>query len=210
MSFSTSRSPPFKKVFDEVADLVRAAAAIPFPPPSDAGAAGAGAAAAAAAASALSTYGVSGGVSTTAAAQPIAEWRHPKFAKVVALLSDHFEQNGADTRAIVFANYRDTIDELIDVLQRSCPAVKPESFVGQASAGKGKGMQRHPTHKATSVQGHPVCNDTLCASPVQRHPLHNATSVQGHPLCNDTLYFLPSVQRHPLRNYVLCGNIPLS
>ena len=71
--------------------------------------------------------------------EPLAEWRHPKFEKVVALLSEHFEKNGPDTRAIVFANYRDTIDELIDVLKRSCPAAKPESFVGQASSGKGKG-----------------------------------------------------------------------
>jgi Fanconi anemia group M protein len=68
-------------------------------------------------------------------------WRHPKFAKIVTLLADHFEQHGAETRAIVFVNFRNTVGDLVEVIRACCPKATPEEFVGQASSGKGKGSK---------------------------------------------------------------------
>ncbi|CAL1688362.1 unnamed protein product [Lasius platythorax] len=61
---------------------------------------------------------------------------HNKFYKLKELLEHHFKsKNGdrQDTRAIVFVEYRDIVNEVYILLLKSKPVIRPQMFVGQAS-----------------------------------------------------------------------------
>ncbi|EFN84892.1 Fanconi anemia group M protein [Harpegnathos saltator] len=61
---------------------------------------------------------------------------HNKFYKLKELLERHFRKNNgenADTRAIVFVEYRDIVNEVYILLLQSKPLIRPQMFVGQAS-----------------------------------------------------------------------------
>ncbi|XP_077280800.1 FA complementation group M [Temnothorax americanus] len=59
---------------------------------------------------------------------------HNKFHKLKELLEHHFNNNSdrEDTRAIVFVEYRDIVNEVYILLLQSKPIIRPQMFVGQA------------------------------------------------------------------------------
>ncbi|OXU26113.1 hypothetical protein TSAR_016787 [Trichomalopsis sarcophagae] len=60
---------------------------------------------------------------------------HNKFDKLRELLTDHFRSFAAQnksTRAIVFVEYRDIVNEVYVLLLQTRPLIRPQMFVGQA------------------------------------------------------------------------------
>ncbi|WP_456369828.1 DEAD/DEAH box helicase [Geoglobus sp.] len=62
---------------------------------------------------------------------------HPKMKKLIEILNSQFKAN-PDSRVIVFANYRDTTDKLVDLLRKRGFSV--EKFIGQAAREDERGM----------------------------------------------------------------------
>lgn len=65
---------------------------------------------------------------------------HPKALQVLSIVSDHMKEN-ARSRILIFSQYRDTVNLLVDLLQ-GIEGVSVSRFVGQASAFSGKGMSQ--------------------------------------------------------------------
>src|SRR5271157_347121 len=67
---------------------------------------------------------------------------HPKLAKAVEIVREELHRN-PNARVIVFAQYRDTVDHVVDELDRlHDPGVRAARFVGQASRGKDIGLSQ--------------------------------------------------------------------
>jgi ERCC4-related helicase len=67
---------------------------------------------------------------------------HPKVATTVQIVRDELARS-AGARIIVFAQYRDTVDRLVEELQKvGDPAVRPARFVGQTSHGEDLGLSQ--------------------------------------------------------------------
>lgn len=64
---------------------------------------------------------------------------HPKLQKLLELLEDHFSSGGK--RAIVFTNYRDTANLLLNVLEGS-KMIRPAKFIGQADRANDRGLSQ--------------------------------------------------------------------
>ncbi|XP_030031402.1 Fanconi anemia group M protein isoform X2 [Manduca sexta] len=64
---------------------------------------------------------------------------HPKFDKLKEIMMEHFtaaKKKGVDTRAIVFCEYRESVN-LVNCLLLQCrPLITPQTFVGQGASGK--------------------------------------------------------------------------
>nr|XP_049694549.1 Fanconi anemia group M protein [Helicoverpa armigera] len=64
---------------------------------------------------------------------------HPKFDKLKEIITYHFtkaQHNKQDTRAIVFCEYRESVNLVHCLLLQCRPLVKPQMFVGQGASGK--------------------------------------------------------------------------
>ncbi|XP_041350852.1 LOW QUALITY PROTEIN: Fanconi anemia group M protein-like [Gigantopelta aegis] len=69
---------------------------------------------------------------------------HPKLEKLQEIVVEHFRkfQNASDvempcsTRVMIFSQYRDSVEEIRDLLNQHYPMVKVMSFIGQSSTGK--------------------------------------------------------------------------
>ncbi|CAK1598578.1 unnamed protein product [Parnassius mnemosyne] len=64
---------------------------------------------------------------------------HPKFYKLKEIMLDHFQrakQAGQDTRAIVFCEYRESVNLVHCLLLQCRPLITPQMFVGQGASGK--------------------------------------------------------------------------
>ena len=63
---------------------------------------------------------------------------HPKLLVVRDLLMKHFQEREgqAETRAIVFTKFRESVYDIVQSLRAFEPVIKPAAFVGQGSAGK--------------------------------------------------------------------------
>jgi Fanconi anemia group M protein len=58
---------------------------------------------------------------------------------------------GQATRAMIFSQYRDSVQEITSMLQRHQPLIKVMSFIGQSSAGKAtKGFTQKEQLKVNS------------------------------------------------------------
>ncbi len=67
---------------------------------------------------------------------------HPKIAKVVEIVTAELRRK-TDARVIVFAQYRATVDRLVEELDRlHDPGVRPARFVGQATHGGDVGLSQ--------------------------------------------------------------------
>jgi Fanconi anemia group M protein len=67
---------------------------------------------------------------------------HPKLAKTVEIVRAELHRNPS-ARVIVFAQYRDTVDRIVEEVERlHDPAVRPVRFVGQATHGKDLGLSQ--------------------------------------------------------------------
>jgi len=65
---------------------------------------------------------------------------NPKLGRLSEVLMEHFERSkavGRDSRAIVFAQYRETIAEIENALGRLRPLVRPRRFIGQSKGSSG-------------------------------------------------------------------------
>ncbi|XP_048736157.2 Fanconi anemia group M protein-like isoform X2 [Ostrea edulis] len=70
---------------------------------------------------------------------------HPKLAKLDEVVLNHFKsiedcnngQTEVTTRIMIFSQYRDSVEEITNMLKQHEPRVKAMSFIGQSSAGKG-------------------------------------------------------------------------
>lgn len=61
---------------------------------------------------------------------------NPKLSKLEEILKEHFERSRAiksSSRAIVFSQWRDSVEEIVNVLNGSKPLLQPKKFVGQGS-----------------------------------------------------------------------------
>ncbi|ODQ51059.1 P-loop containing nucleoside triphosphate hydrolase protein, partial [Saitoella complicata NRRL Y-17804] len=68
---------------------------------------------------------------------------HPKMDRMSGLLLEHFmraKDEGRQTRCIVFTNYRESADDILQTLSKHKPLVLPTMFHGQASAKDQAGM----------------------------------------------------------------------
>ncbi|XP_038223071.1 Fanconi anemia group M protein homolog [Zerene cesonia] len=64
---------------------------------------------------------------------------HPKFHKLKEIMMDHFQkakEKGQDTRAIVFCEYRESVNLVHCLLLQCRPLIVPQMFVGQGASGK--------------------------------------------------------------------------
>ncbi|XP_013379529.1 Fanconi anemia group M protein [Lingula anatina] len=64
---------------------------------------------------------------------------HPKLEKLQEVVLEHFKKFQNDstaTRIMIFSQYRDSVKEINDMLERHRPLVRVMSFIGQSSAGK--------------------------------------------------------------------------
>lgn len=67
---------------------------------------------------------------------------HPKIARAVGIVADEL-RGRPEARVIVFSQYRDTVDHLVEELKRlNDPAVRPARFVGQATHGDDPGLSQ--------------------------------------------------------------------
>jgi len=70
---------------------------------------------------------------------------NPKLEKLEEVLVEHFERKkavGESTRAIVFSQYRDAVEEIVNLLLTKRPLLKPNKFVGQATTSRNKSNKR--------------------------------------------------------------------
>ncbi|XP_073942786.1 FA complementation group M [Choristoneura fumiferana] len=64
---------------------------------------------------------------------------HPKFDKLKEIMLEHFtaaKRKGQDTRAIVFCEYRESVNLVHCLLLQCRPLITPQMFVGQGASGK--------------------------------------------------------------------------
>ncbi|XP_039749561.1 uncharacterized protein LOC120626222 isoform X2 [Pararge aegeria] len=64
---------------------------------------------------------------------------HPKFYKLKEIILEHFnkaKQKGQDTKAIVFCEYRESVNLVHCLLLQCRPLIVPQMFVGQGASGK--------------------------------------------------------------------------
>jgi ERCC4-related helicase len=67
---------------------------------------------------------------------------HPKIAKAVEIVREELRSK-PEARVIVFAQYRDTVDRLVEELTAAHdPELRPARFVGQASRGDDEGLNQ--------------------------------------------------------------------
>ena len=75
---------------------------------------------------------------------------HPKLEYLQSVVLNHFLDAGdgkgvsgpSNTRIMVFAHYRDSAEEIVRVLKRNDPIVRPRVFVGQANSKGSNGMDQ--------------------------------------------------------------------
>ncbi|KAK4629647.1 ATP-dependent DNA helicase mph1 [Fulvia fulva] len=77
---------------------------------------------------------------------------HPKLEYVREVVLNHFldageGRQGSDvppsaTRVMIFASYRDSVEEIVRVLKRNEPMIRPHVFVGQAASKGSEGMDQ--------------------------------------------------------------------
>lgn len=67
---------------------------------------------------------------------------HPKLSHLRETVLNHLMDEGEGTRIMIFAHWRDSADEIVKVLKRNEPMVKPHMFVGQAASKNTEGMSQ--------------------------------------------------------------------
>jgi ERCC4-related helicase len=80
--------------------------------------------------------------------------KNPKLTKLREILTEHFERAracGASSRAIVFSQFRDSGQEIEQVLQLCQPLLRPRHFIGQGRGGSNSSSGDDPT--TTSLKG---------------------------------------------------------
>lgn len=69
--------------------------------------------------------------------------RHPKMLRLESILLEYFRNNSQhDAQAIVFCQYRSTVETIARFLSRSHPTVRPAKFIGQQHTASAKGQSQ--------------------------------------------------------------------
>jgi ERCC4-related helicase len=79
---------------------------------------------------------------------------NPKLGKLCEILKEHFERARAcskSSRAIVFSQYRDSVSEIVTVLESYKPMIRSRHFVGQGK-GSTKQQQQQPNSNESQQQ----------------------------------------------------------
>ncbi|RXM93759.1 Fanconi anemia group M protein [Acipenser ruthenus] len=85
------------------------------------------------------------GASATRADRPFV-YSHPKLRKLEEVVVEHFQSwsqregqpcAGGATRVMIFSSFRESVQEIAEMLSRHQPLIKVMTFMGQSSAGKG-------------------------------------------------------------------------
>ncbi len=78
---------------------------------------------------------------------------NPKLSKLEFILKEHFQRaraQGESSRAIVFSQWRDSVEEIVNVLQASAPLINAAKFVGQGAGSTSEDTSTPTTKRATS------------------------------------------------------------
>lgn len=69
---------------------------------------------------------------------------HPKLEYLQGKVLEHFSNvsENSTTRIMIFAHYRDSAEEIVRVLNRNAPLIRPHVFVGQAASKGSEGMDQ--------------------------------------------------------------------
>ena len=70
---------------------------------------------------------------------------HPKLEKIRELLAQQFENN-PESRILIFANFRDTVNSIVEYVNGS-HGINAQKFVGQQTRKKGKNVEKGMTQK---------------------------------------------------------------
>jgi Fanconi anemia group M protein len=76
----------------------------------------------------------------------MSRYNHPKLLKMDEIVQEHFEQH-SDTRVMVFVEFRDSVDEIVELLSGRNSRIRPAKFIGQSG-----GSKKSPT-KGKSKKG---------------------------------------------------------
>lgn len=98
---------------------------------------------------------------------------HPKLEYLQSVVLNHFLDAGdgkgasapSSTRTMVFAHYRDSAEEIVRVLKRNDPMVRPSVFVGQADSKNSCGMDQKKQLEVIEKFKQGIYN-TLVATPI--------------------------------------------
>ncbi|KAI9597587.1 hypothetical protein BDF19DRAFT_433851 [Syncephalis fuscata] len=112
---------------------------------------------------------------------------HPKVTRLISLVRNHFEQHeqelkesGAigserrDTRIMIFSEYRDSVSELVDVLNAHRPLIRASQFIGRGTRTVGKKTKKSKqSNKKKSSKKRPRLMD----SEEEREELENEDDI---------------------------------
>lgn len=82
---------------------------------------------------------------------------HPKLFKLRDVLVDHFSKavdnslSQQETRAIVFTQYRESVADIMHMLESYSPLLRPAVFVGQSSSGQVHSRKKNTQHDQLQV-----------------------------------------------------------
>jgi Fanconi anemia group M protein len=81
---------------------------------------------------------------------------HPKLDKMISIVLDHFQTHDAfvqesikkgemvdsQTKIMIFSSHRASVDEIVRILEKHRPLVRPAAFIGQSSGKKTAGLKQ--------------------------------------------------------------------
>ena len=80
---------------------------------------------------------------------------NPKMDKLEFILNEHFSRCnacGESTRAIVFSQWRDSVEEIVNILQGSKPLVQATKFIGQSTGSSSEDASTPTTKRSTGTK----------------------------------------------------------
>lgn len=86
---------------------------------------------------------------------------HPKMELTRTILMDHFSGKDVDpaidistTKVMVFISFKETLNEVVEYLNKESPLIRATAFVGQGNSKSGLGMKRTTQDKVCPVYLH--------------------------------------------------------
>jgi Fanconi anemia group M protein len=132
---------------------------------------------------------------------------HPKMDELLKIVKDHFtdhmnEQrtNGQDivestSKIMIFSNYRSSVDEIVQVLSKHSPLIRPAAFIGQANSKSKSGLKQKDQLKVISDFQQGIFNVVV------------ATSIgeEGLDIGEIDIIICYDVHKSPIRMLQRCG-----
>jgi len=92
---------------------------------------------------------------------------HPKLSKLSEIVQKHFEVKGEETRVMIFSQFRDSVEEIVEYLKKNGQLIKPAGFVGQATStgvNKTKGLNQKAQQEMIDQFKQGELNTLVCTS----------------------------------------------